>query len=57
MIRAICKYYLRFPPLARTAIELSFQGAISCVGIDYYGATPEHLLMDCDILLSKKIFS
>lgn len=57
MIRVICKYYLRFPPLARTAIELSFQGAISCVGIDYYRATPEHLLMDCDILLSKKIFS
>lgn len=55
MIKAIYKYYLRFPPLARTAINFSLSGLINYAGIDYRH-DPEHLLLECDEVLNKKIF-
>lgn len=57
MIKAICKYYLRFPPLARNAINISLRGAMSCVGVEYYAPVPEHILLDCDSVLNKKLFA
>lgn len=54
MIKAICNYYLRFPPIARKAINLSLSGLMSYAGIDY-NHDPEHLLLECDQLINNVI--
>lgn len=56
MIKAICKYYLLFPPLARNAISMSLRGAMTAVGVEYYYPAPEHILLDCDHF-TKKLLS
>ena len=55
MIKFAYKYYLRFPPFARGAINLSIGGFMGYVGIDYY-PNPENILLGCDDVLNKKIF-
>lgn len=55
MIKAIYKYYLRFPPIARTAINFSIAGFMNGMGVDYYHSHPEHVLLDCDHI-TKKLF-
>lgn len=54
MIKAICKYYLQFPPIARTAINFSLNGFMGYAGVDYYHASSENILIEFDILLNSK---
>lgn len=56
MIKFISKYYLKFPPLARNAINVSIGGLFGCAGVDYYQPTTENILMGADELLRKKLF-
>ena len=56
MVRTICKYYLRFPPIARTAINFSLTGFINYAGIDYSYPGTETILLECDDMISKKLF-
>jgi len=56
MIKFAYKYYLRFPPIARHAIDLSINGFMSYVMVDYYHGSAENILLGCDDVLNKKIF-
>lgn len=56
MLKVICKYYLKFPPLARTAISFSLGGFMGGIGVDYYHPNPENILLGCNEVLNKKIF-
>lgn len=54
MIKAICKYYLQFPPIARTAINFSLNGLMGYAGVDYYHSAAEDILIECNTLLNPK---
>lgn len=54
MIKILCKYYLKFPPIARTAIDFSCKGLMSYSGMDFYQPSPEHILLICDVFLNFK---
>lgn len=57
MVKAIYKYYLKFPPVARRAINLSLSGFMNGMGIDYYVANTEDILFDCDDMFNKTLFN
>jgi len=56
-MRNICKYYLMFPPLARTAIDLSFKSMMGYAGIDYFTSSPEDVILGIDETINKKLFA
>lgn len=56
MIKFAYKYYLKFPPFARTAISVSLGGIMGGIGIDYFQPNPENILIGCDDMINKKIF-
>lgn len=55
MIKVICKYYLKFPPLARKAVNYSISTIVSGIGVDYFSHNTENLLIECDVI-TKKMF-
>lgn len=55
MIKAICKYYLMFPPIARKAINVSLSGFMTYAGVDYYHSDPSHVLLECDEVINKTL--
>lgn len=56
MIKAICKYYLLFPPIARKAINFSLSGLMTYAGVDYYHSDPSAVLLECDEVINKTLF-
>lgn len=54
MIKAIYKYYLKFPPMAHTAIDVSLSCLMGGIGVDYYHCQPRNILGDC--IINKKLF-
>lgn len=56
MIKFAYKYYLKFPPIARQAINFSISGFLSGITIDFYSPDAENILLGCDEVLNKKIF-
>lgn len=56
MIKAAYKCYLLFPPFARQAINISIASFVNGLGVDYYHSDPEHVLLDCNQLINKKLF-
>lgn len=55
MIKAIYKYYLRFPPIAHEAIDTSLAIIIGSIGVDHYHSRSSDILAECTIL-NKKLF-
>lgn len=55
MIKAICKYYLMFPPIARKAINVSLSGFMTYAGVDYYHSDPSAVLLECDEVINKTL--
>lgn len=55
MIKAICKYYLKFPPIARKAINLSVLGFMNGMGVDYCPTDAENILLECDELINNNL--
>lgn len=56
MIKAITKYYLKFPPILRSTVNLSLNGLMSYAGVDYFNSAPEHILLKCNEIVNKKLF-
>lgn len=56
MIKFAYKYYLRFPPIAKRAINFSITGFMNGLMIDYYHGDVENILIGCDDVLNKRIF-
>lgn len=57
MIKLASKYYLKFPPIARNVINVSISGFMNGIGVDYYVASTENMLFECNDVLNKNIFS
>lgn len=55
MIRFVYKTYLKFPPIARTAMDLSLGALMGGIGIDY-SPTPENILLGAEEM-NKKLFA
>lgn len=54
MIKLISKYYLRFPPMARTAVNLSITGLFGYVGVDFHNHLNDStILLACDEATNK----
>lgn len=53
MIKSICKYYLKFPPVARNVIDFSFKGFMGYMGVEFFHPSPEHILLDVHEMLNK----
>lgn len=56
MIGIAQKYYLRFPPMARKAINFSIAGFMNSIGVDYYHSDTENILIGCT-MINKNIFA
>lgn len=56
MIKFAYKIYLRFPPLARTAVDLSLGALMGSITIDY-SPQSENILIGADEIINKKLFS
>lgn len=55
MIKMITRFYFKFPPLARNAINVSLNGIFSCAGVEYYNPVPEQILLGCDEMINKTL--
>lgn len=55
MIKLIAKYYLKFPPLARKAVDFSLLGFVNYAGVDFYQPSAENILLGADDA-AKKLF-
>lgn len=55
MIKAIYKYYLKFPPIAHTAIDVSLACIIGGMGADFYHSRSSDILAEVTTL-NKKLF-
>lgn len=56
MIRIVCRYYLKFPPIARKAINLSISSMMNGFNVDYYHSDIENVLIECDQVINQKLF-
>lgn len=54
MIKAAYKYYLKFPPVIRQAVDFSISGMFGYAGVDY-SPTSENILLGANDF-SKKLF-
>lgn len=53
MIKIISKYYTKFPPIMRNAIDISLTGIMNCIGVDYFQPSAENILLGCDEVTNK----
>lgn len=55
MIKFVYKYYLKFPPFARQALDISIVAFMNGINVDYYHSDVENVLLDCDHFINEKI--
>lgn len=54
MVNLVFKYYVKFPPIARKAINFSIASVMSGLNVDYYHSEVEAVLLDCHDIIKFK---